>query len=484
MKTIRISLIFLTLIFSGFASAQDGLNLRLVRGTQDTVYNKTHYLIGHVEPGSQVEINNQQVKVYKTGSFGIALDLQKGNNPIVVKATNPKISPEASTVSRTIYYSDRPASMRPQLPVEEKDTLFNVITKNDAYLNFGDGTDRLGGAKINYISEGIVMQVVSIHGNLYQVKLSDNRYAFIPQSCCEATAIEPVKSLTGSWNVSNAGNEDKVFISLNTRLPYTTKEKRFPTRIEVDIFGAKCNSNWITQMLDTEMIESVDFEQVDSEQFRAVIYLQKKYSWGYHVKYEGNNLAIYVKHEPNLSLKGLKIGIDAGHGGPANGAMSPSGLKEKELNLEMTYMLKQMLEKEGATVVLSRVDDSDISQADRKAFFISNKVDLSLSIHCNASGNPLISMGSSTYYKQIHNREFAKLILERLLELGVPNYGLVGNFNFSQNAMTEFPNILVETLFMSSLPDEELLADRKFKEQMMKKVLQGIKDYLKLCQSN
>ena len=65
-----------------------------------------------------------------------------------------------------------------------------------------------------------------------------------------------------------------------------------------------------------------------------------------------------------------------------------------------------------------------------------------------------------------------------MLELGVPSYGLTGNFNFSLNAPTEYPNALVECLFMSSLPDEEFLADPANHKKIAEKIVAGLEDYL------
>ena len=70
-------------------------------------------------------------------------------------------------------------------------------------------------------------------------------------------------------------------------------------------------------------------------------------------------------------------------------------------------------------------------------------------------------------------------MLDRLLELGLKNFGLVGNFNFTMNAPTEYPNVLLEVLFMSSLVDEELLADTNFRKKVAKQVVLGLEDYLK-----
>jgi N-acetylmuramoyl-L-alanine amidase len=107
-----------------------------------------------------------------------------------------------------------------------------------------------------------------------------------------------------------------------------------------------------------------------------------------------------------------------------------------------------------------------------------------VSVHCNAGGNPLRPGGTSTYYKHIEYRDLAKSVLERLLELDVKNFGLIGNFNFSLNAPTFYPNLLVETLFMSSLQDEEMLADPVFQNMMMKRVVSGLEDYMKKVKSS
>ena len=72
----------------------------------------------------------------------------------------------------------------------------------------------------------------------------------------------------------------------------------------------------------------------------------------------------------------------------------------------------------------------------------------------------------------------AATLLKRMLELGYENYGLTGNFNFSLNMPTEYPNALVECLFMSSLPDEELLADPDTHRKIAEKIVAGLEDYL------
>lgn len=459
-------------------SGQNDHSLKVNKWGKDTVYTQTQHIVGHTTPGASVSFDGQSVKVYKTGSFGKKITLVEGDNTIIITSVL-----KGSTISDTLdmyYTTQRPESEQRDLPIS-KDTSLYVVTKEGAYFNYGKGADRLGGAKVSFISEGVPMEVVEIYGSLYKVKVAENKYFHIPIEYTEVTDIAPVRNITtNNWSVKNMGDFDRVAISLNTRHPYVIRQELETKSIIIDIFGAQCNSNWLTQVVPLGMVKYVDFEQVEYDLFRAKVYLND-YSWGTNVYYKGSTLTIDIKHKPQLSLKGMVIGIDAGHGGPTStGAVSISGIKEKELNLDMAYTLKQEFEKKGAKVVLSRKDDSAVSMNERKAIFLENNVDLVISIHCNAGGSPLDVKGVSTYYKHIHNRDLAEAILIRTLELeGVSNFGLVGNFNFSLNAPIEYPNVLLETQFLSNPEDEERIADPNFRKAMMKKVVKGVEDYLK-----
>lgn len=458
-------------------NAQNINGIKVVRGKVDTVTTASHTIVGVTNPGSEIYINDIKVKQYKTGSFGSELKLKEGDNPIVIKALygGGQIEERFS-----VFYKVRQPEIKAEIPGDYKFPV--VITKRGAYLNYGTGQDRLGGAKINFLAEGIRMELLDSIGNLYRVKLSENNYAFIPKDYVEKmpAGTKPPFSLSGSWSVSNIGKADRVIVSLEQRQPYIVKQEREPNRIIVDIFGTACNSNWITQYLDLQVIDYVDFQQIQPDVLRVIINLKNKYSWGYSVDYTDNSLNITIKHSPKPTIKGVVIGVDAGHGGSASGAVSTAGYQEKVQNLAMAYMLKEELEKRGAKVVLSRTDDSDLSMFERQSIFKNENIDLLISIHCNAGGNPLVNGGTSTYYKHLEYRDLAESILKRLTELeDVKNFGLIGNFNFSLNSSTNYPSVLVETLFLSSLPDEEKITDAKFQKEMMMKVVKGLQDYLK-----
>lgn len=470
-----ISALILTLIFSATAIAQNNSTLRIVRGKTDTVFTPVHFVTGVAIPGSAIYINDLLVKQYSTGSFGAELSLVEGDNEISVRSVK---GTSEESVTFSVHYKIAVPLQRTKTDLYYPNRL--VMTKKGAYLNYGAGEDRLGGAKINFLAEGIKLELMDSVNNLYKVKLSQNGYAYIPKQFTENVPFgtKPPFSLTSSWSVTNAGKADRIRIALQERQPYIIYRESDPNRLMVEIHGAACNSNWITQYLDLKVVDYVHYRQTAPDVFTAIIYLKDKYSWGYSVDYVGNSLDITIRHTPEPTLKGMVIGVDAGHGGSATGAVSTSGLREKDFNLAMTYMLKEELEKKGARVVLSRSEDVDVSMQERVDIFKKANVNLVISVHCNAGGHPLREMGTSTYYRHIEYRPLAENILKRLLELNIKNFGLIGNFNFALNAPTEFPSVLVEALFMSSLPEEEFLASPKFQKDMMIKVVRGLEDYL------
>lgn len=356
-----------------------------------------------------------------------------------------------------------------------------VRTKPGAYLNYGLGEDRLGGAKINSLPEGIRMEVAGQTDRMYKVKLGESRTAYIPAYCVEELPeghFVPV-SLTQNWRVKPVEKGDLVTVALEEKLPFIAYQETDPSRIVVDIYGARCNSNWITQFPGLKAVRAVDFRQVGSDVLRVVVYLQKEQPWGYEVSYEGTTLQIRVKERPAEGLKGMVIGVDAGHGGKASGAVSTTGYKEKDFNLDLARRFQKAMEERGATVVMTRTDDSAVDMDVRKKILSDADIDLLVSFHNNAGGNPLETRGTSTYYRHIGYRPLSTAILKRLLDLGLENFGNVGNFNFTMLAPTEYPNVLVEGLFMSNLEDEELLADPAFRQRMVDQVVLGLEDFLR-----
>ena len=121
----------------------------------------------------------------------------------------------------------------------------------------------------------------------------------------------------------------------------------------------------------------------------------------------------------------LVVVLDPGHGGkfPHDGAHGRGGLVEKDVSLAVAQKTKELLEAAGATVVLTRESDDDVSLADRARVANDAGADLFLSIHCNSMErreDRKVTRGVETYFLSPDPTDAeAKLLAE--LENGGPD---------------------------------------------------------------
>lgn len=355
-------------------------------------------------------------------------------------------------------------------------------TTGDApFLKYGLGEDRLGGAKIGYLDTAVLLNITGKVGTDYRVKLAKNLNAYIPQD--QVKLLPPgnfvPSSLSNSWRVWGDDRFDYVTISFAQKLPYRTTQEIAPARIVLDVFGATANTNWISQLENAQEIKNVYYEQLEDDVLRVNIELKHPQHWGYQVYYSGSALTVKVKRPPaKAGLAKLTIAVDAGHGGSNPGALGPTGVYEKEMALAVAIQLQKALLAEGANVLMTRVNDSYVDNNYRILSYRDKDPDLLVSIHLNSSSDPIRIKGTSTYYKHIGFRPLSQYIYKHLLDLGLNEFGNIGSFNFALNSPTEYPNVLVETLFLSNPEDEMLILDPGFRKQLADKIVLGLKDFV------
>ncbi|MEO9023127.1 MAG: N-acetylmuramoyl-L-alanine amidase [Ginsengibacter sp.] len=358
------------------------------------------------------------------------------------------------------------------------------VRTNDSlpFLKYGLGEDRLGGAKMTFLDSNVVLKVIDSVNNSYKVQLSELHSAYInKEKVHKIQAIHYQSHLTDSWKVYGDSLYDYVTIQLDEKLPYRSVMEIHPTRIVMDIFGAVSNTNWITQLSTAKGIKNAWYEQPEDDVMRVIIELKHNQNWGYKIFYSDNNrLTVRVRRQPPvLNLSRLKIAIDAGHGGDNIGATgSTSHIREKDYTLLIAKELSRQLIKKKVNVVMTRVKDTTLSMFERIQFLDQQYPNLLISIHLNSSSNDSIS-GVSTYYRYIGFRPLSQSILKSMLTLGLNEFGNVGNFNFSLNGPTDYPNCLVEVAFLSNKSDEEKILNPKFRQQVATKIIEGLQNFLK-----
>lgn len=339
---------------------------------------------------------------------------------------------------------------------------------------------------MTYLDTGIVLKVVDSTIINYRVQLSQNHFAYLNKmSFKRDSAIKQAPYyLTSSWLVNGDDKYDYVTVTLDEKLPYRHMQQINPSRIVVDIFGATSNTNWITQRSSATEIKSAYHEQPEDDVFRVIIELNHPQHWGYSIYYLGKKLVIKVKRQPRQTdIDKMRIAVDAGHGGDNSGATGVSTkILEKNYTLMIAQELQKELIKEGAAVFMTREKDTALSMTERVEMVKKEDPDFLISIHLNSSVRDSIK-GVSTYYRYIGFRPLSQYILKSMVELGLAEFGLVGNFNFTLSGPTDYPNCLVEVAFLSNKEDEQLILDPEFHKAVARQITEGIKKWLKSCKN-
>jgi N-acetylmuramoyl-L-alanine amidase len=93
-------------------------------------------------------------------------------------------------------------------------------------------------------------------------------------------------------------------------------------------------------------------------------------------------------------IKGKIICIDPGHGGTASTdsfRVGPGGEREEWINLRIAQHLKDMLEKVGAKVIMTRTTDIQVGLKERAMIALDNQADVFVSIHHNATADTSVN---------------------------------------------------------------------------------------------
>jgi N-acetylmuramoyl-L-alanine amidase len=216
------------------------------------------------------------------------------------------------------------------------------------------------------------------------------------------------------------------------------------------------------------------------------------------------------------------ICIDPGHGGHDPGALSPTGLEEKTVVLQVAKELRQLIQQEMPQyrVVLTRDQDVFVPLAERARMANAQQAQVFISIHANSSLHHEAS-GIETWYLSFAASARAKKIaarenmmseqqlstLERILRdlhetdrinqsavlaqsmqsalaehmaahyPGVIPRGVEGA-PFAVLHRTTMPSVLVETAFISNPQEEARLRTTQYQRALAKGMLRGLRQFL------
>jgi len=216
-----------------------------------------------------------------------------------------------------------------------------------------------------------------------------------------------------------------------------------------------------------------------------------------------------------------KVVIDAGHGGNDPGAIGRTGLKEKDVNLDIAKRLSALLRAEGITTVLTRSTDKFIPLSTRVSMANRSGADLFISLHSNAARSRSIN-GFEVYYvapsvsdakraaltarsctlnlkdavffsnsadlkaiiwdmiyanSRAESIELSQALCKIMDSCIDANILGVKNARFQVLKGITMPGILVEVGFVSNLNEERLLRTAAYRDKLAAGIVEGVRAY-------
>jgi N-acetylmuramoyl-L-alanine amidase len=244
----------------------------------------------------------------------------------------------------------------------------------------------------------------------------------------------------------------------------------------------------IIRLDDDPLIYRLDWQQEAPEQVKYTLNLKKAQQWGYKLRYDGTTLVLALRHPPKIGntrrkpLANFKIVLDPGHGGKETGASGPTGYLEKDVNLVVSKLLRDDLVKRGATVVMTREDDRELSLAERQIIISQQEPAIAISIHHNSlpdDGDAEKTKGFAAFWYQPQAHNLAMFLHNYVVtKLGKPSYGVFWD-NLALTRPTAAPSVLLELGFMSNPDEFEQIVNPEEQKKMADAIAQGITEWFR-----
>lgn len=205
--------------------------------------------------------------------------------------------------------------------------------------------------------------------------------------------------------------------------------------------------------------------------------------YGWNAEYNSSGQLVFKFLNPPTvtkknDLTGIKIVIDAGHGGKDIGApgLRPKTNYEAERNLSLAYKLKAQLESYGATVVMTRTGNTSLSADARCDFLRREAPDFCISVHHDSSTRASANGGGIFCFNAFSDRA-TKCIYDRTKAAGFYRNIQKSWHYFFLARVTSCPVVLTENGFISNQQDFEGIISDSVNTQKAKAITEGVLDY-------
>lgn len=294
----------------------------------------------------------------------------------------------------------------------------------------------------------------------------------------------------------------RIVIDLQQDLEYRTAILDSPHRLVIDILGAPSRQP-VAQIRRTP-----DSSSFADDSIAGILHSSTDHQPVMRVRQNSNGEGIRL------------IVIDPGHGGRDPGAIGPSGLMEKDVNLALAQVVATALRQQlGVKVLLTRTDDRYLGLRERTEYANRVGADLFISLHANASTSSK-PYGVETYFLNLSKTDEAAAVaarengmsLQDISNLEAILFDLMANAKINESSRlaaeiqqsmvigltpkfsnirdlgvkqgpfhvllgASMPSALVEAAFITNPREEKRLKSADYQRQVANAIVKGIKNY-------
>ncbi|MBE7709258.1 MAG: N-acetylmuramoyl-L-alanine amidase [Cyanobacteria bacterium SIG32] len=284
-----------------------------------------------------------------------------------------------------------------------------------------------------------------------------------------------------AYNKEKTSNQTSSMI-LSFNHPIVKSVERTETNLTIYLYNvARYNEETYLQTYKNTYFSKGTFELLPNIGLKYSIPTEPDTFVNTYIGADGKTLKVQIT-EPKRTKPVFKNGtrtivLDPGHGGNDCGAIRGE-ITEKDITLDVSKRVQEILTKQGYIVHMTREDDATVSLQERVEFSEDIQPDIFVSIHVNSSEKPAITGVETHYYRQ-ESLSLAQTVHASMASnVKANNRGLFKSKFYVINHTTS-PAILVEIGFLSNAEERAELVSEKRKQATAKAIAEGVQNYFK-----
>jgi N-acetylmuramoyl-L-alanine amidase len=373
-------------------------------------------------------------------------------------------------------------------PVDTEPARYATLVSTDT----GPDTDAVvigrstpGGTYKWMLLPGTVMQVTGRSGDNVRVRLDSQLETWIDSANVRMMTLgtPAPRRVVGAMRLVPDADWVDVVMPIASPPPFLVEEDL--DRLTLTLYGTQATPDIIKFLRNDSLVRVMNWTPEQSDRVRITMELSQP-PFGYLALWDSTRgFVLRLRRPPHVSLarplEGLTITVDPGH--PPGGAIGPTALSEPQAVLPIAEKLRELLERRGARVIVTRTTMQPVDLHLRSVIARRANSHAFVSIHLNAFGdgvNPFANNGTSTLFFHPQTEPLARLVQAGMTrEMGLPDLGIHYQ-NIAIGRTTWMPSLICEGAFLMVPEQENAVKTPEFQERYARGVADGIEAYFRL----